>query len=263
VAAPPTISRLASDGSPYPERGVATFERDVRRMFAHLSARYQTFNHLASMGNDLLWRPLALWELDRFRRTEVRRALDLGCGTGDFARAVAARFPSSNVVALDFTREMVRRAKDLTRNGRRAGRVDYGTGNALRLPLPDGTFDLVTNAFVARNLRDLPAAFREMRRVLKPGGIAVTLEISEPVSPAFGRIFHAYFDRVVPMFGRAVANEGPSKYLPESLHGFPPREEVLRMMRSNGFPRSTARTYSLGIATVFLGEAGSPSPQSR
>ena len=259
----PDPPRLASDGSPYPQRGVPTFERDVRRMFAHLARRYEQFNHVTSMGSDLVWRPAALWELDRFRRAPVVTALDIGCGTGEFARAVAAHFGSASVVGLDFTREMVLRARDRTRPRDRKSRVDFGTGNALRLPCRDEAFDLVTNAFVARNLRDLPAALREMRRVLKPGGVLVTLEISEPVSPTFGRIFHAYFDRVVPLFGRAIGNEGPSLYLPESLQGFPPRDEVLRTMRSNGFPRSVARTYTLGIVTAFLGEAGPSPTQSR
>jgi demethylmenaquinone methyltransferase / 2-methoxy-6-polyprenyl-1,4-benzoquinol methylase len=264
MAAPMPAGRRASDGSPYPERGVPTFERDVRRMFAHLARRYEWFNHVAALGNDLLWRQCALWELDRFRRGPVRRAIDLGCGTGEFARALAVHYPSAQVLGFDFTRAMVVEARD--REGRRGpnGPPQFGTGNILRLPVADACADLVTNAFVARNLRDLLGAFAEMRRVLRPGGVAVTLEISEPPSPAFRALFHAHFDKVVPMIGRAVHSEGPSRYLPESLRGFPPRHEVRRMMEAAGFTRTEARTYSLGIVTVYLAEAGPPpATQSR
>ncbi len=227
-------------------------------MFGQLARRYELFNHVASMGNDLVWRPCSLWELDRFRPAPVARALDLGCGTGEFARAVAGHFPSARVLGLDFTRAMVVRARERTRPRDPTGRVGFGTATALRIPCADATFDLVTNAFLARNLRDLPGAFREMRRVLKPGGVAVTLEITEPAPAAFGRLFHAYFDRVVPLWGRAVANEGASRYLPESLRRFPPRDEVVRLLGSSGFPRVEARTFSMGIVTAFLGEAGPP-----
>jgi demethylmenaquinone methyltransferase / 2-methoxy-6-polyprenyl-1,4-benzoquinol methylase len=263
MAASSTMPRRASDGSPYPERGLPTFERDVRRMFAHLSQRYERFNHVAALGNDLLWRHCALWELDRFRRGPVRRALDLGCGTGEFARAISGHFPAADVLGLDFTRAMVVEARDRGAPRGRAGRIAYGTGNALGIPCADGSFDLVTNAFVARNLRDLPAAFREMHRVLRPGGVALTLEISEPPSPTFRRVFHAHFDKVVPMLGRAVGNEGPSRYLPESLRGFPSRDEVVGMLRDSGFPRTRARSYSFGIVTAFLAEAAPVPPQSR
>jgi len=263
MAASSTVPGLAGEGSPYPEHGLPTFERDVRRMFAHLSRRYERFNHAAALGNDLLWRHCALWELDRFRRGPVRRALDIGCGTGEFARAVSGHFPGADVLGLDFTRAMVVEAHDRRAPRGRAGHLAYGTGNALSIPCADRSFDLVTNAFVARNLRDLPAAFHEMRRVLRPGGVALTLEISEPPSPTFRRVFHTHFDKVVPMLGRAVGNEGPSRYLPESLRGFPSRSEVLGMLRASGFPRTGARSYSFGIVTAFLAETDPVPPQSR
>ena len=84
----------------------------------------------------------------------------------------------------------------------------------MRLPFSDGAFDLATNAFLARNLVDLDAALVEMRRVLRPGGVLLVLEITEPVSSAFGSLFHAYFDHVVPWLGTAVDSAGPYRYFP-------------------------------------------------
>jgi len=232
-------------------------------MFAHIAAGYEGFDHLASLGQDFLWRPRALWQLDRFRRAPVREALDIGCGTGELARAVAHRYPAARVIATDFTREMLVQAR--RHRGTRAlgPRLAFGAANAGRLPFDDGSFDLVTNAFVARNLSDLERTLAELRRVLRPGGVLLTLEITEPVSGAVRTLFHAYFDTVVPLLGRAAGSEGPYRYLPESLRTLPSRTTFVGLLRAAGFPRVSAPTQSGGIVTTFLAEAGAPGDQSR
>jgi len=256
--------RRAPDGSPYPDRSGPTFERDVRQMFGHIAERYDWFDHVASLGNDFLWRPRALGQLDRFRAPgPIRRALDVGCGTGDLARLVARRYPDSRVVGADFTAPMLANAR---RRGLRAAegpRVALTRATALRLPFADGSFDLVTNAFVARNLSDLPRALAEMRRVLRPGGVLLTLEITEPTAPLFGALFHAYFDQVVPWMGAAVASEGPYRYLPESLRSLPSRSAFVGLLRAAGFGRTVARPQSFGIVTTYLAEAGAGADQRR
>ena len=231
-------------------------------MFAHIAAGYEGFDHLASLGQDYLWRPRALWALERFRHRAVERALDVGCGTGELARAVARQFPRARVVATDFTRPMLERTRGRAGPGGPGARFAYGQANALALPFRPGAFDLVTNAFVARNLSDLGAALREMRRVLAPGGVLLTLEITEPASATLGRLFHAYFDRVVPALGRAVGSEGPYRYLPESLRTLPPRAGMLAALGRAGFGRLRAVPLSGGIVTAFLAETDD-GPQSR
>jgi demethylmenaquinone methyltransferase / 2-methoxy-6-polyprenyl-1,4-benzoquinol methylase len=254
AAAPPPGT--APDGSLKPERGSPTFERDVRRMFATIADRYETFNHLATLGQDLLWRPWALWELRRYARGPVRRCLDVGCGTGELARRLAAAYPQALVVASDFTAAMVRLAR---RAGGRPA-ASCAVADVGRLPFADGTFDVVASAFLARNLVDLSASFRELGRVLRPGGTLLTLEVSEPPSALARRLFHAHFDRVVPMLGRAFDREGPYTYLPESLRHFPPRERVLELLARAGYARPRAVPLSLGVVTVYLAEASAPSP---
>jgi len=249
--------RSIPDGSPFPDRQDPNFERDVRRMFTHIAQRYEWFDHVASMGNDLLWRPRALWDLDRFRRPgPLDRILDLGCGTGELTRLTAHHFPSARVIGADFTAAMLAVARRRTAGSRDLGRISYGRATAMRLPFADGTFDLATNAFLARNLVDLDAALREMRRVLRPGGVLLVLEITEPTSPTFGAVFHAYFDHVVPWLGAAVDSAGPYRYLPESLRRLPPRPKFRDALHRAGFSRTEARTQSMGIVTTFLAEAG-------
>ncbi len=264
TGAAPDGPRTAPDGSPYPDRSRPTFERDIRRMFGHIAERYDWFDHVASLGNDFLWRPRALGQLDRFRSPgPIRRVLDIGCGTGDLARQVARRYPHARVVGADFTGPMLQNALGRNRRAREGSRVTLARATALRLPFADASFDLVTSAFVARNLTDLARAYRETRRVLRPGGLVLTLEITEPPSPRFGALFHSYFDRVVPWMGAAVASAGPYRYLPESLRSLPPREEFVEVIRAAGFPRVAAPSQSFGIVTTFLGEAPPSADQRR
>ncbi len=260
--------RAAPDGSPFPDRRDPGFERDVRRMFSHIARRYEWFDHVASLGSDLVWRPRALWDLDRFRAGgPVRRILDLGCGTGELTRRVARHFPTATVVGVDFTTAMLAAARRRTAGAAGRERIAYGRATAMRLPFPDGSFDLATNAFLARNLLDLDAALAEMRRVLRPGGVLLTLEITEPVAPAVGALFHAYFDHVVPWLGAAVDSAGPYRYLPESLHRLPPRPAFRQALRRAGFGRIALVPQSLGIVTTFLAEADGdgrvPAPERR
>lgn len=254
----PSGARHSVDGSPLPDRGSPAFERDVRAMFTHIVQRYDWFDHVVSMGNDYLWRPRALWALARFQgpTARVHRVLDVGCGTGDLTRLVARTFPSSTVVGADFTGAMLRLAARRTSDGRSASRIRYVRAHAGRLPLPDASFDLVVSAFVVRNLVDLPGVFREFRRVLRPGGTVLTLEITEPESRLVGRLFHSYFDHVVPWLGVAVRSAGPYRYLPDSLRSLPPPAEMVRFMREAGFPRVERHPQSMGIVTAYL--AGAP-----
>jgi len=244
----------ASDGSPLPDRTSPTFERDVQAMFTHIVRRYDWFDHAASLGNDYLWRPRALWELSRFRVHDppVRRVLDIGCGTGDLTRLAARYFPSARLVGADFTAAMLTIAEGRTRPESTAPRVGYLRANARRLPVPSNTFDVILSAFVVRNLVDLPGVFREFRRVLRPRGTVLTLEITEPDSTLIGRLFHSYFDHVVPWMGAAVRSAGPYRYLPNSLRALPPRSEMVRLMREAGFARVEAHPQSMGIVTTYL-----------
>lgn len=226
-------------------------------MFTHIARQYDWFNHLATLGQDFVWRPRAIWTVERYRAgAPIRRVLDVGCGTGDLAFLTTRHVPTSRAIGVDFTAAMVARATERARRSGAGERVQFGRATGLALPFRSGTFDLVMSAFLARNLRDLPAALLEFRRVLAPGGTLLTLETTEPPSLLIRGMFHAYFDHVVPWLGAAVKSAGPFRYLPESLRLLPSRERMLELMRAAGFVRVDAVHQSQGIVTSFLGEAG-------
>jgi len=250
-------ARTARDGSPYPDRSSSAFEHDVRAMFTHIAHGYDWFDHLASLGQDLLWRPRALWALDRMREGRpVRRILDIGCGPGSLTVLAARHYPGAEVVGADFTAAMLREAEQRTAADPARPRLRLARTSALTLPFRAGAFDVAMSAFVVRNLPDLPRAFRELRRALAPGGTLLTLEITEPASALVRWGFHTYFDTMVPFLGELVGSQGPYRYLPESLRHLPGRDGMLRLLEDAGFDPVRAVPQSLGIVTAYL--AGVP-----
>jgi demethylmenaquinone methyltransferase/2-methoxy-6-polyprenyl-1,4-benzoquinol methylase len=249
----PRPGRVAADGTPYPDRDAPGFERSVRAMFTHIARGYDAFDHLASLGQDFLWRPRALWDVDRFRSGRpVGRILDVGCGPGSLSFLAADHYPDARLVGADFTMAMVERAYVRARASRDTGRLSFDRASALDLPFRGASFDLAMSAFVVRNLPDLPRAFGELRRVLRPGGTLLTLEITEPTHPLVRWGFHQYFDTMVPFLGELVGSEGPYRYLPESLRRMPDRSGMLDLLRAAGFDRVEAHPQSLGIVTAYL-----------
>ncbi len=153
----------------------------------------------------------------------------------------------------DFTQTML--AVAARRHGMRRLHA-WVTADAHRLPFRDGSFDVVTNAFVLRNLVDLPGALREMRRVLRPGGLAVCLDMTAPPGGLFSRAYRLYFSRVMPPIAGALAGDRAAyRYLPASLEGFPDADAVAAMLRSAGFEDVEYRRMAGGAVALHAGRA--------
>jgi demethylmenaquinone methyltransferase/2-methoxy-6-polyprenyl-1,4-benzoquinol methylase len=217
----------------------------VREMFDRISPSYDRMNMLMSMGRDGRWRRLAV---RMSGASPGGAALDVCCGTGDLAielrRSVG---PSGRVVGLDFSPQMLAVAR------RKSAAVEWVQGDALDLPFADGAFDAATVGFGVRNLADLGRGFAELTRVVRPGGRVVCLEMSTP--PAVVRPFsELWTDRGVPVLGRAVARDGDAyRYLPESVHRFPPAEEVVAVMSGAGLVDVNYRRLMLGVVAIHAG----------
>lgn len=132
-------------------------------------------------------------------------------------------------------------------------RINWIEADALRLPFPDQSFDLVTSAFGFRNLADYDAGLREIFRVLKPGGECGILEFSEPKG-IVGKIYRVYFKNVLPRIGNLISgNNGAYSYLPASVERFPSPQEMLERMKAAGYGPVSWTPYTFGIAGLFRG----------
>ena len=228
----------------------------VRDMFTRIAPRYDFLNHLLSFSLDRIWRRRTAKRFHHILRRPDARVLDLCCGTGDLAFALdrarsseKSRFP---VIGSDFVEGMLTRAKEKAATGRRA--AVFATADALRLPFPDESFDLVTSAFGFRNLANYENGLREFARVLKPGGELGILEFTEPGSGPLACLFRFYFRRVLPKIGGAISGDREAyAYLPKSVRKFPSPPELAVLMEKVGF--TDVRIASWNFGSVILHSA--------
>jgi demethylmenaquinone methyltransferase/2-methoxy-6-polyprenyl-1,4-benzoquinol methylase len=225
-------------------------------MFARIAARYDFLNHLLSGTVDRRWRRLVAKVLES-RIGQDARVADIACGTGDLA-IVLSEACGARVVAVDFCRPMLEIA---TRKAREVSpSIDFLEGDALHLPFEDGSFDAATIAFGLRNLSDVSAGLSELRRILRPGGLAIVLEFSRPVVPGFRKVFQFYFSFVLPRVGGLLSgSRGAYEYLPDSVASFPDQETLATLMREAGFENVEYRNLTGGIAALHTGRAASKS----
>ncbi len=223
----------------------------VRRMFDAIVGRYDLMNRLMTAGRDEAWRRQAA------RQAVVPpggKILDVATGTADLTLALARQHPSARIYALDFSLGMMQRGIAKVREQGAGERIRFIAGDALTLPFADGTFDAVTSGFLMRNVTDIVRTFVEMRRVVRPGGRVVCLEISKPRLPVFSRLFWWYFMRVVPAVGRLVSGNAEAyRYLPQSLAQFVSAEELKALMEQAGLVDVTYRRLMLGTVAIHVG----------
>ena len=228
----------------------ASASRAVREMFTAIAPRYDLLNHLLSANVDKLWwRRTAKTFADILSRPGAR-ALDLCCGTGDMAFALRRHAPKAHITGADFSHAMLLRALAKSENLKAMRWIE---ADALHLPFPDESFDLVTSAFGFRNLADYDAGLREIRRVLRPGGEFGILECSEPPG-VLGKLYDVYFQLVLPRIGTLISGvKGAYSYLPASVARFPAPAEMRERMLAAGFHDASWTPYTFGIAGLFRG----------
>jgi demethylmenaquinone methyltransferase/2-methoxy-6-polyprenyl-1,4-benzoquinol methylase len=219
-------------------------------MFDRIAGRYDALNSLMTAGLHHRWRERAA---KRAKLSAGDAALDVCCGTGDLALALAGRVsPGGSVVGCDFSEPMLDLAREkATRRG--AANVRFEWADALRLPYDAGRFDAVTVGFGARNLADLDRGLREMSRVLREGGRLVILEITRPARAPLSTFYSLWFDRLVPLLGSLAADPEAYSYLPESVRGFPPPRRLAERMEAAGLEGIRWTILAGGIIATHSG----------
>ena len=228
-----------------------------------------TLNHTLSLRFDVAWRKRVARRFHDLLARPDARVLDLCCGTGDLAFALAAecakQLPSAKtnatsgektrqaarITGADFAHPMLVRAceKDQAPGGHAA--VEFLEADALNLPFADQSFDLVTTAFGFRNLANYAAGLAEVHRVLRPGGSIAILEFAEPEGPIFGRLYRFYFRHVLPRLGGIVSGNAQAYgYLPNSVARFPRPPELAKLMDQCNFTAARFERWTGGIVAL-------------
>ena len=246
----------------------------VQRMFAAIAPSYDLNNRLHSLGLDQYWRNVAV------KMADVKPAdtiVDVACGTGDLTIKLAHRLwrvhagtnrsPSpGQVLGIDFTSEMLPIARHKAARQWASIRGDshltllddtvrFINGDALALPLPERSADILSIAFGIRNVADWGRAIDEFARVLKPGGRLIILEFSLPKNPLLRGLYNFYFRRILPRTATWISGDktGAYKYLPESVNTFISRQAMQERMTAAGFAAIEARPLTFGICVCYKG----------
>ena len=228
--------------------------RYVRQLFATIADRYDLITRVLSYGQD------ARWKATLVSMAEVRageRALDLACGTGDIAFAVAAR--GARAVGLDITHRMLQlahlRADSAKASSSQA--IPFITGDMTNLPFRSAVFDLVTTGYGLRNVPELDTAIDEIARVLRPGGRLLSLDFNRPESAVIRAGYLAYLTGVGATLGWLLHRDPDTyRYIPASIRRYPGARGVADRMASRGFSRVRIVPLFFGLMTLHVAERG-------
>ena len=226
--------------------------RTVRDIFSSITREYDFLNHFLSMRRDIAWRRFTVRKMVF---PETCRFLDVATGTADLAIDAARHFPDILVTGVDIATEMLEAG--LVKIGRLhlSDRITLIEGDALSLPFPDDNFDVAAIAFGIRNIPDKIRALREMRRVIRPGGQVMILEMTLPEKGSWLRsLYSIYLRRFLPLLARPFSkNPAAYTYLADSISRFPAPPVMAQMMKNAGLGQIEQSPLSFGITWLHVG----------
>ena len=232
-----------------PEREKASL---VGAVFSSVAGKYDLMNDVMSFGAHRAWKRFAAAQSGLHRGDSV---LDVAAGSGDLSRLFSRQVgPTGLVVMTDINPDMLRRGRDVMTDRGVVGNVTHGITDAEALCFADASFDCVSISFGLRNVTRIARALESMYRVLAPGGRALILEFSRPVSAALRSAYDLYSFGVIPAMGRVVAGDEDSyRYLVESIRRHPDQETLATMMRDAGFEGVDYHNLSGGVVALHIG----------
>lgn len=252
---PPQVQCHAMPNSDSKTVGVAEPSRhEVWRMFDRISPRYDVLNRVLSGRRDVAWRRRMSRLLPAGERL---RLLDVATGTGDQILSLMDASPRIvEATGVDMSEGMLERGRAKLRARKLEDRVTLKVGDATAIPEPDSAYDIATISFGIRNVENVAAGLREMRRTLRPGGRALVLEFSQPTARGFRGLYFFYLRHVLPIVGGWLSGDREAyRYLNVTIETFPSGDAFCALMRGAGFTNVRAIPLTFGIASIYAGDA--------
>lgn len=227
---------------------------EVREMFDSIAPRYDVMNTLMTFGLHRRWRDRAIREALRRLNVTPSRILDVATGTGDLVFTLRRRLPEAQIIGADLSDGMLavarRHLAEMPESERRG--ISFEQADCLQLPYAEDSFDLVTVAYGVRNFEHLEAGYREMLRVLRPGGVICVIELSAPPRGLSRLLYNIYSGSLIPIVGKLVSGDSRAySYLPESIAAAPQRQEMATLMERAGFAAPLWHQLTLGAVTFY------------
>lgn len=222
----------------------------VEEMFDNIAPAYDFMNRAMTFGIDRSWRRLAVATAAALK---PRRVLDVATGTGDMAIALARQCDDAEVVGIDLSEGMLEVGRRKIQDKGLGSRIKLQKADCLALPMESDSFDVVTVAYGVRNFENLLLGYREMYRVLRPGGQLLVLELSTPVNKLVRPFYHIYTRHLIPVVGRLVAGDSRAySYLPESIAAVAQGKRMTALMREAGFTDACFKRLTMGVCTLYI-----------
>lgn len=241
---------MSKSVTPYRDSNASKKEQ-VAKMFNNISGTYDFLNHFLSLGIDVIWRKMAIREL---QQDKPRLILDVATGTGDFAFEAIRILKPEKITGVDISEGMLSVAKEKILKRNLQDTFEVTLGDSEKLLFEDSQFDAVTVAYGVRNFEHLEKGLSDMLRVLKPNGKVVILEFSKPRVFPVKQAYNFYFKYITPSIGRLFSKDSSAyNYLPESVAAFPDGEHFAALMRKVGFQHTKWRPLAFGICSIYTG----------
>lgn len=222
-------------------------------MFDSIASKYDLLNHVLSGGIDKSWRKKLIKIL---AKENPKTILDVATGTADLAIA-AAQLNPDKIIGIDISSQMISVGEKKIKEKNLSSLIQLIQADIEQLPFSDNSFDAVTVAFGVRNFENLPRGLEEMNRVLKPGGLCVILEFSQPQTFPVKQFYKLYSKYILPVAGQLISKQRSAyEYLPESVNAFPFGKDFLKIYADAGFRDTKFLSLTFGIASIYEGRKG-------
>ena len=236
-----------------PYNGDGGKAKQVEEMFDSIAPAYDFMNRAMTLGIDRWWRRVAVRMVGK---THPQHILDVATGTGDFAIDLYRKLQPQQVVGIDLSQGMLDVAREKIARRGLSDAITVQQGDCLALPFEDGSFDAVTVAFGVRNFEHLLQGYKEMHRVLEPGGTLCVVELSTPRNRVVRWFYDLYTLHIIPWMGSLKSGDRSAyRYLPQSIAAVPQGDDMLAIMREAGFTNCKVKRLTLGTCSIYVGNA--------